>query len=216
MVDLAHHWPEPLAGHTPLRERLLAAYDEPRRGYHNRQHLAEVFARVDTILAAGSHDIDLEKGPDGVDRDAVLLAAWFHDAVYDEHGDNEERSAVLAEHELSQAGLPGALVDEVVRLVRLTATHQAGPDDPAGQVLCDADLGILAADEGRYEQYTAGVRQEYAHITDHDFRHGRAQVLRGLLDRSQLFSTDFARRRWEAAARANIAGELQRLASPAG
>ncbi len=65
--------------------------------------------------------------------------------------------------------------------MRLTATHRPADDDHAGQVLCDADLGILAADPARYASYTAGVRREYAHVPDADFAAGRAAVLRDLL-----------------------------------
>jgi predicted metal-dependent HD superfamily phosphohydrolase len=190
-VSLARFWPSWLA--DDLRERLEAAYGDPRRGYHDLLHLEEVLAHVEELT-----------GPDDPAREAVLLAAWFHDAVYDGGADDEERSARLAEEAL--AGHP--LAGEVARLVRLTATHRPAPGDHAGQVLCDADLGVLAADEERYDAYTAGVRREYASVPDTDFAAGRAAVLRDLVDRPQLFHTAAARGRWEQRARANVAREL--------
>jgi len=96
----------------------------------------------------------------------------------------------------------------VARLVRLTATHDPAVDDRAGMVLCDADLAILAAPAERYAEYTAGVRREYAHVPDEDFRRGRAKVLRTLLDRPALFRTAFGQRHWEDPARTNVAAEL--------
>ncbi len=201
MSPLARHWPHWLP--QPLRERLEDGYGDPGRGYHDLLHLREVLERVEELLTA-------EPGQ-GVDAEAVRLAAWFHDAVYDRAGDLEERSAVLAERELATAGAPGPLVAEVARLVRLTATHDPAPDDGAGQVLCDADLAILAAAPVRYAAYVAGVRREYADVADPDFRAGRARVLRALVERPTLFCTPYARARWEPAARANLAGELARL-----
>jgi predicted metal-dependent HD superfamily phosphohydrolase len=78
-------------------------------------------------------------------------------------------------------------------------------------VLCDADLGILAADPDRYAAYTVGVRREYAHVPDADFATGRATVLRALLAKPTLFHTGLARDLWEARARANVEAELARL-----
>lgn len=211
MSDIRDHWPQLLAAHRDICEQLLEAYGEPGRGYHSIEHLQEVFERIDAILAgeaAGSagqgatHDIDL---------DAVLLAAWFHDAVYDTEGNNEERSAALAERGLTNAEVPKELVDEVARLVRLTATHKVAADDLNGQVLCDADLGILAADEERYAEYTQGVRREYQHVSDEDFRRGRARILRDLLAAPSLFNTSFAKQHWEKRARANVEQELTEL-----
>ena len=40
------------------------------------------------------------------DIDAVRLAAWFHDAVYEPGADNEEASAALAAAVLSEGGVP--------------------------------------------------------------------------------------------------------------
>jgi predicted metal-dependent HD superfamily phosphohydrolase len=181
---------------------LLTRYAEPHRHYHDLIHLDEVLGRVDLI--AGAED----------DVAAVRIAAWFHDAVYrpGEEG-NEERSAHLAETSLAVLRLPDRTVTEVARLVRLTAEHDAAPVDRNGAVLCDADLGVLAADPARYTSYAAGVRAEWAHVPDADFARGRAAVLRGLLSRATLFCTAPARA-WEEPARRNIGAELARLGEP--
>jgi predicted metal-dependent HD superfamily phosphohydrolase len=104
-------------------------------------------------------------------------------------------------------------VAEVARLVRLTHDHRPEADDEAGQVLCDADLAILAADRERYDEYVHDVRREYAHLDDQTFRTGRAAVLRALLDKPTLFHTAFARDAWEDTARANIERELAGLSA---
>jgi predicted metal-dependent HD superfamily phosphohydrolase len=194
--DLARWWP---AGHdTAVRDGLLAAYAEPCRGYHDLRHLEEVLRHVDELLEPG----------DPV-REAVVLAAWFHDAVYDGRGDDEERSARLAEESLEDPVL-GA---EVARLVRITAAHRPDPGDRAGQVLCDADLAILAAGRERYADYVAGVRAEHAHVDAAAFAAGRAAVLEQLLEKPSLFHTGAAQQRWEAPARANVEREISSLRS---
>jgi predicted metal-dependent HD superfamily phosphohydrolase len=191
-------WPAHLG--TGLRDRLEAAYGDATRGYHDLRHLDEVLAHVEELL-----------GPEDPHHEAVLLAAWFHDAVYDGRGDDEERSARLALTSLAEAGAPPGLGEEVARLVRLTARHRPAGTDRAGQVLCDADLAILAAGPERYASYVAGVRAEHAHVPDGDFATGRAAVLRDLLAGPTLFHTPAARQRWEARARANVARELSSL-----
>lgn len=198
---LAPRWP--LAGAYDVRDHLLAAYADPRRGYHDLRHLAEVLDHLDVLLAEPS---PAESA--AVNGDAVRLAAWFHDAVYAGAPDDEERSARLAEEELAAAGVDGAVVAEVARLVRLTATHDPAAGDLAGAMLNDADLAVLAAGPERYAEYVAGVRREYAHVPEADFRRGRAGVLRGLLAASPLFRTATGRRLWEQRARSNIAAEL--------
>lgn len=192
---LAERWP--LTDHHPERDALLSAYGDPARGYHDRLHLTEVLDRID----------ELGESTTAGDGTALWLAAWFHDGVYDGLRGDEDRSAIWAEDALADT----AYAAEVARLVRLTEHHDPGPDDPAGQVLCDADLAILAAERSRYDAYVAGVRRDYAHISDADFAIGRAAVLRDLHARDRLFHTTYARERWEPAARANLAAELAAL-----
>jgi predicted metal-dependent HD superfamily phosphohydrolase len=107
--------------------------------------------------------------------------------------------------------VPEQVAAEVARLVSLTAGHATEDDDPDGELLCDADLAILASDPQRYADYTAAIRREYAHVPEHDFRAGRATVLRELLKLPTLYRLAPLRDAWETRARANIATELAAL-----
>ncbi|HET6166514.1 MAG TPA: hypothetical protein VFE07_06765 [Marmoricola sp.] len=194
----------PLPDRADLRDRLVAAYSTDR-GYHDLRHLTEVLQRLDELADGGHREAR---------RVEVVLAAWFHDAVYDTAhdgtvpGDNEERSARVAEVELA-----GSTIDvaEVARLVRLTESHAPAAGDANGEALCDADLAILAADPERYREYTAGVRREYAALSDADFRAGRLAVLEDLAGRDVLFRTAYAREHWEPRARENLTREIREL-----
>ena len=181
---------------------LLARYDEPHRRYHDRRHLAEVLAAL-RVLTGGR--------PPPVE---VVCAAWLHDAVHDGRDDDEERSAVLATTVLPPLGVAPQVVDEVARLVRLTLTHDPAPDDVPGALLSDADLAVLGSSPERYARYAADVREEYAHVGDDAFRAGRTAVLRTLLDRPRLYVTSEGHGRWDAAARRNLADEINRLVGP--
>ncbi len=199
-VNVADHWP--IDGAEDVRDALLAAYGEPKRGYHDLRHLAEVLDRLDELASAG----------ESFDALPVVLAAWFHDAVYDGAPGDEERSARWAEGALPQAGVAAEVVAEVARLVGLTVSHDPAPADRNGAALCDADLAILAAPSERYAEYVADVRLEYAHVPDSEFRAGRAAVLRALAE-GPLYVTSYGRAHWERSARANLEAELTRLES---
>ena len=147
------------------------------------------------------------------DDDAVLLAAWYHDAVYAGAPDDEENSALLAEAELRRLGVSAELTAEVARLVRLTVDHDPTESDRNGQVLSDADLAVLALDPEDYRSNSAKVRAEYQHVSDADFRTGRARIITALLSAPTLYRTPDGRRLWEAAARRNLRSELAALSA---
>ncbi|MFF0375287.1 HD domain-containing protein [Actinoplanes missouriensis] len=182
---------------------LLGRWAEPQRHYHDVTHLAAVLDVVDRF----EH---LAPNPD-----RVRLAAWLHDAVYDPRalGDaNERDSAEFAEGLLLSLGAPDEVAAEVARLVGLTAGHATEDDDPDGELLCDADLSILAADTERYEQYTSAIRREYAHVPDDAFRAGRTRVLTELLKLPSIYRHSEIRAEWEERAQANLTAELAELA----
>jgi len=192
--------PESAPDPAPYGRDLLDRWAEPQRRYHTLDHLVAVLNRVTELTAYCD------------DPDSVTLAAWFHDAVYrPDRSENEERSAHLAERALREAGLPDDRVAEVTRLVRLTILHDPAPGDRNGEVLCDADLAVLAGDPAEYAAYAAAVREEYAFVPDELFRTGRADILLRLLDQPHLFRTPYGRTEWEPVARRNLATELELL-----
>ena len=193
MPEPSLNWPLP--DRLDIEERLIEAYSAGR-GYHDLRHLIEVLSRLDELGAGGDAEL--------------VLAAWFHDAVYEDSGNNEARSAELAEAELADCDVD---VTEVARLVRLTEHHDPEPGDRRGEALCDADLAILAADQDRYAEYAAGVRREYAAFPDADFRAGRLAVLEDLAAREAIFRTAYAREHWEPRARENLAREIAELSA---
>ncbi len=183
---------------------LLLRWQEPHRRYHNEHHLVAVLEHLDSL--EGEAD----------DVDAVRLAAWFHDAVYEPGAtDNEEASAALATAVLTEGGVDIARAHEVARLIRLTAHHQAEEGDRNGRTLCDADLAVLGSDATDYARYAAGIREEYAHIDDDTFRAGRIGVLDRLLEKRPLYATNRYRDDREDAARRNMEMELALLTSGA-
>lgn len=189
-------WSGLLPGREDLRDDLLARWGEEHRRYHDLRHLASCLGALSAL------DCD--------DR-VVHLAAWFHDAVYDGvPGQDEERSAVLAEERLDGV-LPAREVAEVARLVRLTASHAPEDGDDRGAHLIDADLAILGALPGRYHVYTRDVRLEYDHVSDEDFAAGRARVLQHLLALDPLYRTPTGSHLWARQAHANMAAELAAL-----
>jgi predicted metal-dependent HD superfamily phosphohydrolase len=95
---------------------LLTRYGENGRFYHNRDHLYHVLTTIKAICAPARPDL------------ALLLAAWYHDAVYDlRAADNEAQSTALARQQLQAAGLDRELVDEVARLILLREKQRIKP-----------------------------------------------------------------------------------------
>lgn len=178
---------------------LINRWGEPHRGYHNLQHLLHVLIVIDEL----AHE--------GEDLHATRLAAWFHDAVYDpQASDNEARSAELAGTSLASLTLDSALIDEVRALIMMTETHETAAESGRASLLMhDADLAILGVPAAQYLRYINGVRAEYAHIPDEDFKTARSLILQGFLDRDQIYLLPEARAAYENNARTNIAAELQ-------
>lgn len=177
-------------------DALIAAYSAPGRHYHNLAHIEdclEKLSSVDDLSAA--------------ERDLLVQAIWWHDAVYDAtRSDNEEQSAQFAEQ-----ALPRDIRAEVGRLIRLTKSHNVAPGDRLGAILISIDLSILGAEPDRYDAYAASIRKEFSHVPDAAYRSGRSEVLQRFMARPVIFpDPDFATR-YDRRARANMAREIASL-----
>lgn len=188
-----------LAPPTGLCEQLLRAWAEPQRHYHTLQHLAECLTLFDTLRAHAKQPADIE------------LALWFHDAIYDVKGhDNEARSAHWAVEALAAGGVDTARCQRVHDLIMATC-HTALPASPDQALLVDIDLAILGAPAARFAEYTQQISAEYAWVPSEVYAVKRRAVLLGFLDREQIYTTPAVAQRLEERARANLAKAISSL-----
>src|ERR1700684_875381 len=137
--DLMNHWHVDPNKAGCKFDDIAAAYAEPGRFYHTLDHVLAVLATVESLAQYAKK------------LSAVKLAAWLHDVIYDSKAsDNEERSADFAERLCKELAIPDGNL--AAALILKTKTHDPGEDADA-QVLLDADLTILGADETEYQAY---------------------------------------------------------------
>lgn len=182
-----------------LMNRLLAAYGEPQRKYHTLQHLGECLSLFERCRQLAQHPAEVE------------MALWFHDAVYDIRGkDNEARSAAWAQAELKAAGVAAEVVDRVAGHIMATC-HAALPEGADQQLLVDIDLAILGAPGARFIEYEGQVRAEYEWVPGWLFRRKRRDILKEFLARQPIYNTPLIRDERESQARENLAYSVAQL-----
>jgi predicted metal-dependent HD superfamily phosphohydrolase len=193
--DLLHAWAVTPSVADEMFEDIRQHYAGPGRFYHTLDHVGTMLETVESLVAFPRN------------LNAVNLAVWLHDVIYDSRAsDNEPRSAEYAERLCERLSIPeGSLV---ASLILKTKTHDAGEDADA-QVLLDADLAVLGASESAYRTYAEQIRQEYAWVLESDYRMGRRQVLERFLTRPRIFHL---LAHLEEPARRNISAEITRLA----
>jgi len=140
----------------------------------------------------------LERAPE------LVLALWFHDAIYDTtRSDNELRSADWAHASIRKAGLPATVADRVHALV-MTTRHDAVPQGIDAGILVDVDLWILGAPAARFDEYERQIRQEYHFIPEGIFQQKRLEILNGFMGRDRIFTTPVFFEHHEQQARENL------------
>lgn len=186
-----YHFSEP----QKVFNKLIAAYSEKQRAYHTLQHLYECLVLLESIRS------DLN------DVNAVLLALWFHDAVYDPQAkDNELKSAELFEQYLAQ-DLSIDIVEKIKLWIIATQKHEA-TNELDLQFLLDIDLAILAASSDRFAEYERQIQKEYAWVDPDIYLIKRKQVLAHFYQTEPLYQTEYFQQNFEQRAKENLKFKL--------
>ncbi len=184
-----------VAAPAGLHAQLLVAWSEPQRHYHTLQHLGECLSLAGELRDEMVHPAE------------VVLALWFHDAVYDVRAhDNEAQSAQWAERALRAAGVAADVRKRIADLIMATC-HGAADAPPRSQdsaILVDIDLAILGSLEARFAEYEAQIRAEYAWVPADIYAVKRREVLSGFLARKRIYTSECMHARFEAQARSNL------------
>ena len=178
-----------------LYGRLNELYGEDHRYYHDHSHVAECLAQFQRYRGIAIHPHEIE------------LAIWFHDAIYDvRRGDNEEKSAELAERELARLGTPSNSISRISEMILATKSHESEDRDTI--LLVDVDLGVLGSSAESFRRYDHAIRREYEWVPEEQYVAGRIAVLNSFLDRPQIDRTADIHGRYEIPARRNLAAKI--------
>lgn len=179
---------------------LAARYGENGRYYHTLRHIQNVLEVIESVRNYAD------------DVEAIKLAAWFHDVIYDAHrADNEAQSALFAVKMLHKLGIGAATIAKVDDMIRATKHNRDCVGNIDCQIMLDADLATFASDWSLQLEIEAAIRQEYAFVPDDAYREGRQVVLQHFLDRERIYFTDVMYAEREALARQNIARSIAAL-----
>jgi len=189
---------------------VIAAYSDPRRKYHNLEHIQNMFRNLSTYL---SMERDNQEKPE-----IVHLTRWaiiFHDVFYiPGRYDNEEQSALYAAEVLRDIGYTERDIECVVRMVRDTKNHASSSCAQESGLLLDLDLLGLGASWDVYARNALSVFEEvaaFSPLNPEKWRKGRTEFLRSFLDRDQIFTREYFHLNYEHKARTNMASELSGL-----
>ncbi|GAA6618062.1 HD domain-containing protein [Scytonema sp. NUACC26] len=180
--------------------QIVTAYSSPNRYYHTLEHIEYVLNIIESLQDKIQ------------DLEAVQLAAWFHDFVYDpQRNDNEEKSSEYASVLLTSLEFSSRIIATVSHFILSTKSHQTTPDNCDCQVLLDADLAILGSSPVEYGNYAMAIHQEYAWLSEAEYFVGRKRVLQRLLQRDRIYYTEPMFQAFELSARSNILQEIQQI-----
>lgn len=151
----------------------LARELAPNLTYHHLAHTR------DDVLPAATHLATLA-GLEESERLALCTAALYHDVGFvEQYAANEPVAARIAAETLPGFGYSPALIQEILRLIQVTAMPQQ-PYDALTALMCDADLDSLGRED--YLETALNLRAELA-------AYGIAIPLRTWYARQQAFLT---------------------------
>jgi len=171
-------------------------YSEPKRFYHNLNHLDSIYLELKPIKTEIK------------DWNSVLFSMFYHDVVYDvKKKNNEERSAEYLEKVLAHIKVPSDQIINCSKIIKATKTHDLSSDNDTNLFL-DADISIFGKNWEGYLTYSENIRNEYSLYPSFIYNRERRKVLKKFLDAKQIYHTSYFSAKYSRKAKENIKREL--------
>jgi len=151
----------------PSIKDLEKRWREPHRYYHNIDHLILILKDIEK-------DIDF-KHLSIYEKHAILLAAFFHDAVYDpKKDDNEEKSVKIFRFAFKNTD--PKMTSTVSDLIMVTK-YRKRPITKLKRILWDADNAGFKKGYSWLFKTEKLIQKEYSYLPKEKFREGKIKFL---------------------------------------
>lgn len=177
---------------------LMQLYGESARHYHTLDHIEFCLSVFDQVSSLAKNS------------DALELAIWFHDAIYNFPIKDNERLSAEFFMEVSECCLPNDVRDKVFKMVMVTV-HDFAPSDHDEQMMVDIDLSSFGRPWEQFAEDGDNVRRELVYLDDAEFYPRQMNFMSGLVGRKNFYNLEWFQEKYEAQARSNVARYLQIL-----
>jgi predicted metal-dependent HD superfamily phosphohydrolase len=179
-------------------QEVYGYYSESGRHYHTPRHIEHCLIQFD--LSSAEMD----------DADAVEMAIWFHDLIFDAQAPDNELQSARRFVELAGDSMDEDFKSRVYDLIMATAPPRM-PKTTDQEYMLDIDLSSFGLPWADMLRDSIAVRRESADLSDADFFPGQRAFLESLVNREHFYFTEYFRSRIEETARSNINRYLENL-----
>jgi predicted metal-dependent HD superfamily phosphohydrolase len=151
---------------------LLDKWNESHRYYHDLEHLTDLISQINEDFGNGNINQS--------ERKKLIIAAIFHDIVYEPHSkNNEEKSAELfykfcsEKHDID--------VVEIKQIILDTKDHV--PSTPLSKKFISYDMKICERSLEDLINWEKKIRKEYELVENKEYSFSRLNFLESLIDR---------------------------------
>ena len=168
--------------------------------YHNIAHTQRVVEKTLELIEGEAFS--------EVEKQALILAAWFHDVGYTVNPDNhEEESVAIATNFLNNEGVSDEIIDEVSRLIAITKMG-VSPSTEVEKILKDADCSHVGSKN--YSDFNELLRKERELVCDRTIKDVEWDDANLNFLTKHRFYTSKASKLWEKQKSKNIAQLLKK------
>jgi predicted metal-dependent HD superfamily phosphohydrolase len=186
--------------------------DNATRHYHTAVHIEEMLNFYSEVLTDQSISSDHLQNGLITTSIVIILAIFFHDAIYDGRSmTNEEDSVKLFYEFANKIGINTDIQNEVACYIIATKKHEVLQENNRISLFLDLDLAVLGKEESAYIKYASLIRKEYNFVAEEVYCAKRAEILESFLKRQYIYGTTLMRNSFEMQARNNIQREISLL-----
>lgn len=181
-----------------IADTLLKLYSDSGRHYHTIGHIEFCLSLFDQVK-------DQCTLPD-----AVELAIWFHDAIYNFPLIENEKLSADYFMNVSEGCMPDELRQNVFHQV-IATDHKSRPIDQDQQILVDIDLSGFGRPWDHFVRDGLNIRQELAYQDDDQFYQQQISFIKQLAGRGNFYNTPWFQDQFEKTAQSNLSRYLELL-----
>ena len=176
---------------TDIHQNLIDSYSQPQRYYHTLSHVAHCLSLFDKIKT------ELQN------PQAVELAIWFHDVVYEPGAINNEQLSADQFMTITEGIFNDKLRTEVYQHIMATLHDGSDFENADTNYMLDIDLSSFGRPWPEFIQDSDNLRLEMESLPDDVFYKRQNAFQDKLFSRPRFFKSEYFYNHFEAQARQN-------------